>query len=74
MAKGEELELEPEFFEKDKVFQEKEEPENLKELEKRAILEALKKTRGNKKKAAELLGISLRTLYYKIKEYNLKTP
>ena len=74
LAKGEELELEPEFFEKDKVFQEKKEPENLKELEKRAILEALKKTRGNKKKAAELLGISLRTLYYKIKEYNLKTP
>jgi len=74
LAKGEELELEPEFFEKDKVFQEKKEPENLKELEKKAILEALKKTGGNKKKAAELLGISLRTLYYKIKEYNLKTP
>ncbi|MDF2953360.1 MAG: DNA-binding transcriptional response regulator [Thermodesulfobacterium sp.] len=74
LAKGEELELEPGFFEKDKIIQDKEEPKNLKELEKRAILEALKKTGGNKKKAAELLGISLRTLYYKIKEYNLKTP
>ena len=74
LAKGEELELEPGFFEKDKILQDKEEPKNLKELEKRAILEALKKTGGNKKKAAELLGISLRTLYYKIKEYNLKTP
>ncbi len=74
LAKGEELELELGFFEKDKIIQDKEEPKNLKELEKRAILEALKKTGGNKKKAAELLGISLRTLYYKIKEYNLKTP
>jgi len=45
---------------------------DLRSLEKNAIIEALKKTKGNKKEAAKLLGISLRTLYYKIKEYNLK--
>lgn len=36
-----------------------------------AIENALKKTKGNRKEAAELLGISLRTLQYKIKEYGL---
>lgn len=41
-------------------------------LEKNAIIEALKKTKGNKKEAAKLLGISLRTLYYKLKEYDIK--
>ncbi len=44
---------------------------NLKELEREAIKLALKKTGGHRKKAAELLGISLRSLQYKIKEYGL---
>lgn len=43
----------------------------LAEAEKEAIRFALNKTWGNKKKTAELLNISERTLYRKIKEYGL---
>jgi len=43
----------------------------LKDLEKEAIIAALKKTGGHRKKTAELLGISVRTLQYKIKQYGL---
>jgi len=48
------------------------ENEDLKSIEKKAIIEALKKTGGNKKQASQLLGISLRTLYYKIKEFGIE--
>jgi DNA-binding NtrC family response regulator len=41
------------------------------EIRKRAILEALEKTGGNKTKAAEILGISRRSLIYKLREYGL---
>ncbi|HEY0947633.1 MAG TPA: sigma-54 dependent transcriptional regulator, partial [Opitutaceae bacterium] len=41
----------------------------LDELEKRAILEALKATGGNRTRAAELLHISIRTLRNKLQEY-----
>lgn len=41
------------------------------EVERQAIAEALRATGGNRARAAEMLGISLRALYYKIKEYNL---
>jgi len=40
-------------------------------LEKQAIVAALKRNRDNRKKAAEELGISERTLYRKIKEYGI---
>ena len=43
----------------------------LDELEKEAIKNALDATRGNKRTAAKLLKISERTLYRKIKEYEL---
>ena len=43
---------------------------DLKGIEKMAIQNALEKTGGNRRKAADLLGISLRTLQYKIKEFN----
>ena len=42
------------------------------EMEKEAIKNALEKTRGSKRKAAKLLNISERTLYRKIKEYQLQ--
>jgi len=42
---------------------------NIAELEKQAIKSALEKTGGNRTKAAELLGISIRTLRNKLQEY-----
>jgi len=44
---------------------------SLNELEKQAIIDTLAKTKGNREKAAKILGIGERTLYRKIKEYNL---
>jgi len=41
------------------------------EYEKRIILETLKKNNWHREKTARDLGISLRTLYYKLKEYGL---
>ena len=43
----------------------------MEEIERRAILEALEKTGGNRTQAAEQLGIGLRTLQRKLKEYRL---
>ena len=43
----------------------------LQELEKQAIIETLAKTQNNRQLAAKILGIGERTLYRKIKEYNL---
>jgi two-component system response regulator HydG len=44
---------------------------SLNELEKQAIMDTLAKTKDNREKAAKILGIGKRTLYRKIKEYNL---
>ncbi|HEX8717588.1 MAG TPA: sigma-54 dependent transcriptional regulator [Gemmatimonadaceae bacterium] len=41
------------------------------QIERSAIEAALRETRGNRRKAAELLGIGERTLYRKLKEYGL---
>ena len=43
----------------------------LSEVEKQAIMHALRVAKGNREKAARLLGIGERTLYRKIKEYEL---
>ena len=44
---------------------------SLNELEKQAIIDTLAKTDNNREKATKILGIGERTLYRKIKEYNL---
>jgi DNA-binding NtrC family response regulator len=41
-------------------------------MEKAAIQNALKATGGHRRKTSEILGISLRTLQYKLKQYNLE--
>ncbi|MCT4562932.1 MAG: sigma 54-interacting transcriptional regulator [Maledivibacter sp.] len=46
---------------------------NLKEINKEILIKTLKQTQGNKKKTAELLGISRPTVYRMIKKYNVKT-
>lgn len=46
-------------------------PLNMRDLERRAIDEALKRHAGNRTHAARELGISLRTLQYRLKEYGL---
>ncbi|MBF0464731.1 MAG: sigma-54-dependent Fis family transcriptional regulator [Nitrospirae bacterium] len=45
---------------------------NLIEIERSTIENALKHTGGNRKETAAMLGISMRTLQYKVKEYGLK--
>jgi two-component system response regulator HydG len=43
-------------------------------MEKRSILMALRQTKGDKRKAADLLGIGKTTLYRKLKEYSVQLP
>ncbi len=45
---------------------------NLEEMEKRLIESAIKKYHGNKRMAAETLGISMRSLYRKLQQYKLR--
>jgi two-component system, NtrC family, response regulator PilR len=46
-------------------------PEYLEDIEKRAILKALEKTKNNKTAAAKLLGVSFRTLRYRLTKLGL---
>ncbi len=45
----------------------------LPELERRAILDAIRYTKGDRTMAASLLGIGRTTLYRKLKEYGVET-
>ena len=45
---------------------------NLDDMERNAILQALAQTHGNKKKAAQILGIQRPTLYNKMKRYAIE--
>jgi len=51
--------------------QQEEDLQSLREVEKRYILDVLRRTGGNKKKAAEILGVDRSTLYAKLKRYNV---
>ena len=43
----------------------------LEQLERQAILDALERNSGHRKQAAEQLGIGLRTLYDRLKQYGI---
>ena len=45
--------------------------ETVKDAEVKAIQSALEAASGNKRRASEILGISIRSLYYKINRYNI---
>ncbi len=47
-------------------------PQSLSEMERQAILQALAQTHGNKKRAAQLLGIQRPTLYNKMKRFGIQ--
>jgi DNA-binding NtrC family response regulator len=46
--------------------------DSLADVERRLISKTLEFARGNKRKTAELLKLSLKTIYNKIKEYGLE--
>jgi len=48
------------------------EPATLRDMEKNLIFSTLKKVKGNKTKASEILGISVRTMRNKLNEYKLE--
>lgn len=45
--------------------------ETIDEMTERFVIEALRLSKGNRKEAAKLLGISARTVYHKIIKYNI---
>ena len=45
---------------------------SLRDLEKDAIIDALTRVGNNRRKTADILGISARTLYRKLKEYGIE--
>ena len=44
-------------------------PRSMDEIERQAVLETLQRTKGHRAEAARLLGIGLRTLQRKLKDY-----
>lgn len=73
LSKGDfiEITIEPTFSKPPTKFQSSSQF-NLKEWEKELIIKALEDSKGNKQEAAKKLGISLRTLYNKLKEFNIE--
>jgi len=45
----------------------------LEDAESRAIIHALKETDGSRTKAASLLGVSMRSLFYKIQKHGIRS-
>jgi len=69
ISRGQELSLPPLGTGTPAEQQEASSRGDMKSVERTAIVNALKQTDGNRRRAAEILGISLRSLQYKIKDY-----
>ena len=67
-----EIQLPPELQQSERGALPRSGVQTLDDLERTAILQALAECRGNKKKAAELLGIQRPTLYNKMKRYAIE--
>ena len=67
-----EIQLPPELQQSERGTLPRSGVQTLDDLERTAILQALAECRGNKKKAAELLGIQRPTLYNKMKRYAIE--
>ena len=67
-----EIQLPPELQQAERSALPRSGVQTLDDVERTAILQALAECRGNKKKAAELLGIQRPTLYNKMKRYAIK--
>ena len=67
-----EIQLPPELQQSERSALPRSGVQTLDDVERTAILQALAECRGNKKKAAELLGIQRPTLYNKMKRYAIK--
>jgi DNA-binding NtrC family response regulator len=74
MSKGTSLEVRVPSASAAPVVQGSPRASDLRSLEQEAIRDALAGTGGNRRKAAEQLGISLRALQYKLNEYGLRGP
>ncbi len=67
-----ELQLPPALQQSERKIVQRDGVHNLDDLERNAILQALAQTHGNKKKAAQLLGIQRPTLYNKMKRFAIE--
>jgi len=47
-------------------------PQTIQDMEKKMIIETLKRNKGNRSATARELGISIRTLYYRLSKYNIE--
>jgi len=65
------LDLPPQVLSAKPVITDLGAPRHLREVEKTLILNALEKTNGNRRKAAEMMGVGVATLYRKLKLYKL---
>jgi len=71
LAEGETINVLPTFIEKEAIKPSLE-GKTMEEIEREAIALALKKTGGNRVKAAKMLGIGTRTLYRRLEKYGLE--